>query len=61
MRREDVHAELAQIVSGKRAARTSADEVFIFDSTGTALQDVVAAELVYRRGVERDRGIDVTF
>ena len=61
MRREDVYAELAQIVAGKRAARTSDDEIFIFDSTGTALQDVVAAELVYRRGVERDRGIDVTF
>lgn len=61
MRREDVYAELAQIVAGKRAARTSSDEIFIFDSTGTALQDGVAAELVYRRGVERDRGIEVTF
>ncbi len=59
MRREDIHADLGQIVAGKRPARTSSDEMFLFDSTGTALQDVAAAEIVYRRGVERNAGLEV--
>lgn len=49
MRREDVHAELAQVVSGARSGRTSADEVFVFDSTGTAIEDLAAAAMLYDR------------
>jgi alanine dehydrogenase len=60
MRREDVHADLGQILAGKRAARKSDDEIFLFDSTGTALQDVAAAEVVYRRAVESDVGLEVS-
>ena len=44
----DLHAELGQILAGQRPGRTSDDEIFIFDSTGTALQDVAAAALVYQ-------------
>ena len=47
-----VHAELGQVIAGKRAGRTSADEITIFDSTGTALQDVAAAMLVYRKACQ---------
>jgi len=49
MHRDDVHAELAQIVSGQRAGRTSQQDIFIFDSTGTAIQDLAAASIVYQR------------
>jgi len=56
MRREDVHAELGQVVAGQRPGRTSEAESFVFDSTGTALQDVAAASLVYQRALERGRG-----
>ncbi|MGH9765587.1 MAG: ornithine cyclodeaminase family protein, partial [Blastocatellia bacterium] len=35
----DVHAELGDVISGKKPARESADEIIIFDSTGMALQD----------------------
>jgi alanine dehydrogenase len=49
MRRDDVHAELAQIVSGACAGRTSQREIFIFDSTGTAIADLAAATVVYQR------------
>lgn len=45
----DLHAELADVVSGRRPARTSGDETFVFDSTGTALQDVAAAAVVLDR------------
>jgi alanine dehydrogenase len=56
MRRENVHAELADVVSGRKAGRTIEDEITIFDSTGTALQDVAAAVVVYRRGLAAHRG-----
>jgi ornithine cyclodeaminase/alanine dehydrogenase-like protein (mu-crystallin family) len=45
----DVHAELAELVGGAKAGRASPDEIAVFDSTGTALQDVAAAAFVYRR------------
>jgi alanine dehydrogenase len=51
MRRDDVHAELADLVGGSRPGRTSADEITLFDSTGTALQDVAAAAGIYQRAV----------
>ena len=44
----DVHAELADLVAGRRPGRTSDDEVFVFDSTGVALWDVAAAAEAYR-------------
>jgi ornithine cyclodeaminase/alanine dehydrogenase-like protein (mu-crystallin family) len=44
-----VHAELAQLVSGAKPGRTSDDQIALFDSTGTALQDVASAVQVYRR------------
>jgi alanine dehydrogenase len=60
MRREDVHAELGDIVSGRRPARESASEVIIFDSTGTALEDVAAASLVYERALEAGAGSEIS-
>jgi ornithine cyclodeaminase/alanine dehydrogenase-like protein (mu-crystallin family) len=44
-----VHADLAAIVTGARRGRTSDREVVIFDATGTALQDVAGAAMVYER------------
>jgi alanine dehydrogenase len=55
MRRDQVHAELADVVSGRRPGRRSADEVTVFDSTGTALEDVAAAAVVYERAVASGR------
>lgn len=59
MRRDDVHAELADVVAGRRPGRQRADEVIVFDSTGTALQDVAVAQVVYRRAVDIGVGLSV--
>lgn len=59
MRREDVRAELADVVSGKIRGRESPAEVVVFDSTGTALQDVAAAILVYERATVAGIGLAV--
>jgi len=59
MTREQVHAELADVVAGRRPGRTRRDEITIFDSTGTALQDVAAAIAVYEKARASGRGTDV--
>lgn len=59
MRREDVRAELAEVVSGRKPGRETPDEVVIFDSTGTALQDVAAAALAYERALAQAAGVTV--
>jgi alanine dehydrogenase len=51
MKRDDVYAELAEIVSGSKPGRRSDDEIIVFDSTGTALQDVAAAAIVYEKAL----------
>jgi alanine dehydrogenase len=56
MRREDVHAELGEIIAGKKTGRTSEKEIIIFDATGTALQDVAAAAAVYQKAVLHGAG-----
>jgi ornithine cyclodeaminase/alanine dehydrogenase-like protein (mu-crystallin family) len=53
----DVHAELGEVIAGKKAGRTSDEEIIIFDSTGTALQDVAAAAIVYERAISTGTGV----
>jgi alanine dehydrogenase len=59
MSREDVHAELADVVAGRRPGRTRPDEITVFDSSGTALQDVAAAIVVYEKALVSGRGVEV--
>ena len=51
MGKSDVYAELGTIVAGRTPGRTSTEEIIIFDSTGTALQDVAAASIVYEKAL----------
>src|SRR5258706_1070671 len=56
MSRDAVHAEVGEIVAGRKRARASAEETIVFDSTGTGLQDVAAAIAVYRRAMDEKAG-----
>jgi ornithine cyclodeaminase/alanine dehydrogenase-like protein (mu-crystallin family) len=49
MTEADVHAELGDVLVGARPGRRSPDEIIIFDSTGTGLQDVAASAAIYER------------
>jgi len=61
VRREDIHGELADVICGRVPGRTSDDETFVFDSTGTALQDVAVASLAVQRATERGAGVEIAF
>ena len=53
----DVHAELGEVVAGKKRGRESEEEVIIFDSTGMALQDVAAAAVLYEKAERQGAGV----
>jgi len=52
---DHIVAEIGELVNGA-AGRTSDTQVTIFKSLGLAVEDVTAADLVYRRAVERHVG-----
>ena len=52
----DVHADLGDVVTGKTPGREHADQIFLFDSTGTALEDAASAALIYERAIEEGAG-----
>ena len=56
MSSESVYAQLHEIVSGIKPGRTSDEEIVIFDSTGTAIQDAASAAVAYQRAVDRGIG-----
>lgn len=59
--KKNVHAELGEVIAGVKPGRTSSEEIIIFDSTGMALQDVVAAALVYQKAVSMGKGTRIDF
>jgi alanine dehydrogenase len=61
MTKADVHAELGEVIAGRKPGRASAEEIIVFDSTGTALQDVAAAAIVYERASSGGRGLRLNF
>jgi alanine dehydrogenase len=54
--RKDVHAELGEIVAGRKSGRQDETETILFDSTGVALGDVASAARLYERAIELGRG-----
>ncbi len=56
MTEADVHAELAELVAGSRPGRTADAEVTVFDSTGTAVQDVAVAIRIHERALASGMG-----
>ena len=48
------------LVLGRVAGRASADDITVFKSLGMAVEDVVAADLVFRRASESGAGTELT-
>jgi alanine dehydrogenase len=51
MKGEQVRGELGAVIVGTAPRRLREDEIIVFDSTGTALQDCAAAAMVYERAL----------
>jgi alanine dehydrogenase len=61
MRKEGVYAELCEIVAGQKIGRVNEDEIIVFDSTGVAIEDAVAAVAVYERALANGIGSHFDF
>jgi ornithine cyclodeaminase/alanine dehydrogenase-like protein (mu-crystallin family) len=61
MRKEDVYAELCEIIAGQKIGRVADDEIIVFDSTGVAIEDAIAAAAVYERALANGIGTRFNF
>ncbi len=57
----DVHAELAEVISGRKPGHTAAEKIIILDSSGRALQDVAAGAVVYEKAARERGGTTLNF
>lgn len=53
----DIHADLGELVAGKRQGRETSQERTMTANLGNALDDMAVAPLIYQRAVEKDIGI----
>jgi ornithine cyclodeaminase len=56
-----IRAELGEVLKGTKPGRTSADEITLFKSLGLAVEDLAAAEYLYRKAKETGAGTWVRF
>ncbi|HXU70152.1 MAG TPA: ornithine cyclodeaminase family protein [Polyangia bacterium] len=56
-----IHGELGEVLAGRKPGRERDDEITIFGAVGLAWQDLVAAELCYRRAVDAGAGTFIDF
>jgi ornithine cyclodeaminase/alanine dehydrogenase len=52
----DIHAEIGEILLGNKVGRETEDEITLFDSTGLAVQDIAAANVVYQLAQQKGMG-----
>ena len=58
IKRDRIEGELADLVSGRAAGRQGAEEIILFKSVGTAIEDLAAAKLIVAAAEERsDSGL----
>ncbi len=58
---EHIRAEIGEVVLGRSPGRTSAEEMTLFKSLGLAVEDLAAAEHVYRKAQDQGAGAWVEF
>jgi len=55
--RDQIHSDLAGLVSGQKPGRKDPGEITLFKSVGTAIEDLAAARLAYQRATEKGIGL----
>jgi len=59
--RWDMAHELRDVVAGRVQGRASQQSITLFESMGVALEDIAAAQLVYRKAREQGMGLELPF
>jgi alanine dehydrogenase len=58
---DHIHAELGEVVAGKAPGRERDDEITVFDSGGTGIETVAAAEMLYSKAQTEGLGTTIEF
>lgn len=61
IKESNIHAELGEIILGKKPGRQTEDEITFFKSVGNAVQDAAAAQLALKNARTMKLGTDVKF
>ena len=56
IQKEDIYAELEEIVTGEKEGRVSNEEITLFDATGLAIEDVVVAWEAFKKAEQEGIG-----
>ncbi len=56
---DHVRGELGEVINRSKPGRQSPEQVTLFKSLGLAIEDLTAADLVYRRALEVGTGIEI--
>jgi len=54
--KENIWAEICEVVGGLKPGRVFSDEITVFVSTGLAIQDAATANLAYKKALEKNLG-----
>jgi ornithine cyclodeaminase/alanine dehydrogenase len=54
--KQDLYAELSELIMGQKIGRTNDQEVTIFKSVGFAIEDAITAKLAYEKALEQGIG-----
>jgi ornithine cyclodeaminase/alanine dehydrogenase-like protein (mu-crystallin family) len=55
--KDQVYADLADLAAGRKQGRMTAQELVIFDSSGSGMQDIAAAWAAYREASRTGAGV----
>jgi len=58
---DHIRAELGEVLTGAEPGRTSQDEITLFKSLGLAVEDLAAANHLYRKAREQNAGTWIEF
>jgi ornithine cyclodeaminase/alanine dehydrogenase len=56
---EDVAGEIGDIINDRFAGRLNDEQITIYDATGTALLDLITAQLAFKKAEEQNIGVNV--
>ena len=58
---EDIHAEMGEILSGKKAGRENDEEIIYFNAVGAGIMDIAVTARCYRAALANGDGIVIPF
>ena len=60
LKKDQIYAELGEIITGRKKGRTNNRIITLFDSTGLAIEDIAVARLLYKKARKTSTGLYVS-